>query len=228
MDEDGYALLTLIQKPKVVVDYSLRKDRAKVRYVKSFFNPIRSNYIFNELLTYRFAGVKDGGIMYGVKWESERKTIQIAEPGVGVYKYTGSAAKETISFDQFPIIKEIKDILYEHTGYEFNFCLYNCYTLNSKLGWHSDKEDNMIKDSPIASLSFGFKRRFRIRSIYDGKDLFDEYLEPGSLLLMEDQTQALTEHCVWNIGKKKMKEYEELPEEETIRINLTYRVMKVQ
>ncbi len=217
-----------IQRPPIKVDFSENHPktglpiRCRIRYKKHFFSPNEAAKIYKQLKTYNQYGLNDGGNMYGKIWKSDRKTIQVSDPGIPIYKYTGSSAKKTEPFTDFPVLERIRDILYDRTGYQFNFCLYNSYTPDAKLGWHSDSEKNMVKGSPIASLSFNFKRRFRVRKL-DNSIVFDDFLESGSLLIMEDACQELTEHCLWNLTKT---ELENIPEGvDTIRINLTYRIM---
>jgi alkylated DNA repair dioxygenase AlkB len=250
VDEEGYAIIKCIELPPKLVDIRANDvdgnpQHAVVRYDKTFFTPEEAAEFYKELRAYDRDGLNDGGNMYGVKWQSGRKTIQVSDPGVPVYKYTGSSAKKTEPFTNYPAIERIRDILLDRTGYMFNFCLYNSYPLDSKLGWHSDNEKNMlaryryfknvVAPSPIGSLSFGFKRRFRVRTIGDTPGLgarssvLDEFLESGSFLIMEEGCQQLTEHCIWTLTEKQMEaiKAEIGPgwEEETIRINLTYRMM---
>jgi hypothetical protein len=230
-DWEGYPIIDFVSLPPKLVDIQDKDENgilqnASVRYEKEFFTPEDSIVLLKELRSYDEDGLNDGGTMYGVNWISGRKTIQISDPGVPVYKYTGSSAKHTEPIDKYPAIEKIRRILYDKTGIWFNFCLYNSYPLDSKLGWHSDNEKNMVSQSPIGSLSFGFKRRFRVRNTATHDILFDEFLESGSLLIMEDGCQSITEHCIWALTEKQMEDIKaEYSEEETFRINLTFRRM---
>lgn len=224
-EDEGYAIINFLPRKHVDIlhtDTDGNINRAIVRYDKKFFTSAEAADLIEELRSYDGDGLHDGGNMYGVKWESGRKTIQISDPGVPVYKYTGSSAKQTEPFDRYPTIERIRQILYDYTGYWFNFCLFNSYPLDSKLGWHSDNEKNMVDLSPIGSLSFGFERRFRVRTTDDHKIVFDEFLESGSLLIMEEGCQKITEHCIWPLTELQM---QEITEQDTLRINLTYRMM---
>ncbi len=160
--------------------------------------------------------------MYGKEWLSERKTIQIGDAGVRVYKYTGSSATKVISWDKYPAIKRLRDKIYADTGYYFNFCLYNSYTPDAKLGWHGDGQKDMVEGEPVASISVGDKRRFRFRHTDTHEIAWDDYLESGSLLIMEMDTQKLLEHALWDIIKA-----DEQYVIEGFRVNLTFRVMKL-
>lgn len=236
------APIKLLSAPKIVVKYKQDDEKGAerlclIRYNASYFEKDEAERLYLELRGYMDDGKNDRGVMYGVQWESGRKTIQISDPGVRVYKYTGSSATETKPFSEYPAIEFIRNKLYEECGYYFNFCLYNAYPLNSDLGWHSDNEKDMVVRDPklplhkrgttIGSLSFGYERRFRVRKIGTHESVFDETLESGSLLVMDNETQNLTQHCIWKLTEKQMGEILKMhSEEDTIRINLTFRVMK--
>ena len=210
--------------PPVVID--LEKDglHAVVRFTPNYLSEEEAAAAFEELSAYNDDGLNDGGNMYGNVWQSERKTIQIGdvEPRrVRVYKYTGSSAKFVTSFDEYPGIKRLRDKIHEDTGYYFNFCLYNSYTPEAKLGWHSDGEKDMVPGEPVISLSLGDPRRFRMRDTQTHEILWDDYLTSGSSLIMEDDTQKLLEHSLWAITTK-----DQNMVDCGFRINLTFRVMR--
>ena len=68
--------------------------------------------------------------------------------------------------------------------YNYDVCLLNYYP-NGKTGFkfHSDKEE-LGNEVPIASISFGAKRKFYFKQIASGKDNHSIDLEHGSLLIM--------------------------------------------
>jgi alkylated DNA repair dioxygenase AlkB len=81
------------------------------------------------------------------------------------------------------------------------------------MGWHSDDEKSIERNSAIASVSFGAERRFSFKH-KQSKETISVLLENGSLLLMKDLTQKN-----WLHG---------LPKSTKItlaRINLTFRTM---
>lgn len=211
----------------IVVNYVVGVERAIVRLQKGYYNMEQAGILFAELALYNTRGKIDGGLFYGKQWESERVTIQVADAGVPLYKYTGSRATSTESFDNYPTIQRIREDVRFRTGYDYNFALYNSYTKNAVLGWHSDKETNMVKCAPIISLSFGFPRRFRVRVKDSHEILLDIWLESGDLLIMEEDCQKLTEHCVWNLTNKELNHFIGISDENMYRINLTGRTMIV-
>lgn len=211
----------------VVVNSVVGEKRAIIRLQKAYYNGEQAQALFTELTDYNTRGLIDGGLFRGKQWESERATIQVADAGVPLYKYTGSRPTKTEPFDYYPAIQRIRQDVRQRTGYDYNFTLYNSYTKDAVLGWHSDKEKNMVARSPIISLSFGFPRRFRVRAKESHDILLDIWLEAGDLLIMEEDCQELTEHCVWNLTKKELEHFTGIPDEQMFRINLTGRTMVV-
>jgi len=101
-------------------------------------------------------------------------------------------------------------------GGAYNSALLNRY-LNEQdsVSWHSDDEPEMDHAHPIASLSLGASRIFRVRAIRS-KEARSYLLTSGSLLVMPPGFQQKYQHCV--------------PKSKTpcgTRINLTFRRMKL-
>jgi alkylated DNA repair dioxygenase AlkB len=100
------------------------------------------------------------------------------------------------------------------SGDHFNSCLLNLYHDGSEgMGWHSDDERALGKDSSIASVSLGVERKFSFRH-KETRETLSVMLEPGSLLVMKGATQRHWQHCVPKTKKVT-----------TPRINLTFRSM---
>lgn len=101
---------------------------------------------------------------------------------------------------------------------EFNFALMNYYA-NGKcvISEHSDDEEGLIKGCPIASVSFGVARDFVLRKkidyvnkvdivdkvdvankveVVDAKNRIVKELTPGSLIVMDGNTQKYWKHGV--------------------------------
>ena len=96
---------------------------------------------------------------------------------------------------------------------QFNVCLLNFYeTGQQRIGWHADREE-LGRTTPIASISLGAPRTFLLRSKTNGvHDRSSLVLQPGSLVVMENQCQLEYVHSI--------------PKEDTVtegRINLTFR-----
>ena len=79
------------------------------------------------------------------------------------------------------------------------------------MGWHSDDEKSLGRNSTIASVSFGAEREFRLKH-KRLPETASVLLEHGSLLVMKDTTQSNWVHSIPK-SKKIL----------TPRINLTFR-----
>jgi alkylated DNA repair dioxygenase AlkB len=215
-DEEGYIKVHFIEPlPRII-----NQDGAVVRYDAGWIDSDRASILLDELKTYEPHAENAEGWIHGKYFVSERRTLQIADPGVRAYKFTGSTATEPEPFSNYPIISGLRDEIFTRLGVRCNFCLYNAYTPDAKLGWHSDSEEDMVPGSVIVSLSFGDVRRFRIRH-KSTKKITDIYLNPGSILTMERKCQQVMDHCVWDINQKEMANIVH-----SLRINLTFRKMR--
>jgi alkylated DNA repair dioxygenase AlkB len=109
-------------------------------------------------------------------------------------------------------LEELRQKVSKFLGIEFNSVLVNLYRNgDDHVGMHADREE---KGKPIASLSFGATRKFRLRKIYKTKGYdFEFHLESGDLLIMKDNCQKVYKHGV--------------PKEKGVRkprLNLTFRI----
>jgi alkylated DNA repair dioxygenase AlkB len=84
---------------------------------------------------------------------------------------------------------------------------------NEGLGWHSDDEKSIGKNTPIASLSLGAERKFTFKH-KQTKQIVSLVLEHGSLLVMKDATQSNWLHSLSKSNKINQ-----------ARINLTFRTI---
>ena len=129
-----------------------------------------------------------------------------------MYTYSNTTKQALVWTKELLDLKEIVEKLTETK--KFNSCLLNLYQNGSEgIGWHSDDEKSIEKNSTIASLSFGAERKFSFKH-KQTKLTISLVLEHGSLLIMKDATQTNWLHS--------------LPKSEKItepRINLTFRTM---
>ena len=107
---------------------------------------------------------------------------------------------------------ELRSLLAELTGLDFNSVLLNLYRDGSdSMGWHSDNEPELGDEPTIASISFGEKRKFLMKhNKLNCRNALE--LTHGSVLIMAGQTQRWWRHSV---PKSKTRHGE--------RINLTFR-----
>lgn len=110
---------------------------------------------------------------------------------------------------------QLKQLVEQHTQSRYNSCLLNFYDSGGVgMGWHTDKEKQLVQHGSIASLSFGATRRFALRHLHSAEQIKVELLH-GSLLEMKDQTQDYWQHALLKSSKIK-----------TARINLTFRQIR--
>lgn len=110
---------------------------------------------------------------------------------------------------------EIKAKVEAECGIEFDRVLLNYYRDgNDSVSWHSDYLPADGRHHPIASVTFGETRLFKVRpKNHVGVALLDIPLTHGSFLLMGETMQELYEHHVPKTSRKI-----------GARINLTFRI----
>ncbi|MDQ2719185.1 MAG: alpha-ketoglutarate-dependent dioxygenase AlkB [Bacteroidota bacterium] len=179
------------------------------------------NY-FGIILTHQEANHYFDLLMNTIPWKNDEAIIlgkhiitkrKVAWYGNAEYLYTYSNfTKQALPWTKE--LFELKKIVEEKAGTNFNSCLLNLYhTGDEGMAWHSDDEKSLGKNSVIASLSFGAERKFCFRH-KQTKEIISLLLENGSLLIMKDATQANWQH--------------RLPPTKKInkpRINLTFRTI---
>jgi alkylated DNA repair dioxygenase AlkB len=179
------------------------------------------NY-YGKILSSEEAKQYFGLLMQNIQWEKDEVIIfgkhittkrKVAWYGDSEYLYTySSTTKRALAWTKE--LSELKQIVEEYAEIKFNSCLLNLYhDGNEGIGWHSDDEKSIEKNSTIASLSFGAERKFSFKH-KQTKLTISLVLEHGSLLIMKDATQTYWLHT--------------LPKSKTIsgsRINLTFRTM---
>jgi len=158
-----------------------------------------------------------------IDWQQEKGTtseslvyyaprlVSVFGPEGSKYSYAGSTK---ITTGWYPPIEKIKNVLLEAFGQDFNFALCNYYRDgHDSIGFHSDKEKDIIEDSIIASLSLGATRDFYLEN-NDTLEQIKVSLPCGSILLMKGKCQKLYRHSV--------------PKDTTTkpRINITFRLVK--
>lgn len=223
-DKEGYVVIKPIPSLPIVLSYSA----AIVRYNPTFFSRTTADRFFEELLTFEKSAQHEKNPFTGK--DVERKTLQFSDRGVRVYKYSSAGAKNTLRWGLTSCLQEMRDAIHLATGERPNFCLVNFYSPTAQLGYHSDDEDDMKKDSVVASVSLGTVRRFKLRvkqsqsqststektQFIEGQNMWTYMLEHGSLLTMEGKCQSVLQHSVPPMKC------------EGVRINCTFRRMKMK
>ncbi len=102
----------------------------------------------------------------------------------------------------------------------FNGLLVNFYRNGlDYIGSHADDENDLVKESPIISISLGQTRKFRVRCKKTKKIIKDFELAHGSYLIMGGKMQNKFTHEIVKINGKKGENTEK-------RINITIRQFK--
>lgn len=148
-------------------------------------------------------------LIFGVRRRVPRLVAWHGDPGAS-YVYSGTPHEPRA---WTPPLLEIRGVVETLTGQRYNSVLLNLYRDGSDgMGWHADDEPALGRDPPIASVSLGATRRFRLRHRRRREVALALDLEQGSLLLMAGPTQHHYVHAVpktaRNVGE---------------RINLTFR-----
>lgn len=184
-------------------------NEGHVEYIPNFFS-IDSANEFSLQLFRKIPWESDKIKLFGKEIITKRK---VAWFGSKPFKYTYSKNTKTA----LPWTKEllqIKELIENKTGEEFNSCLLNLYHDGSEaMGWHTDNEKELKKNGTIASVSFGATRKFSLKHRVK-KEIVSVQLENGSLLLMKGETQI---HWVHRLHPSK--------KVTDVRINLTFRMM---
>ena len=152
----------------------------------------------------------DEVIVLGKHHVTARKVVWYGDWGFS-YSYSGTTQK---ALPWTAELLELKILVEQLSHVRLNSCLLNLYHHGGEgMGWHSDDEKSLGRNSSIASLSFGAEREFRFKH----KRLpatAQVLLEHGSLLVMKDGTQTHWLHSIPQSRKIL-----------TPRINLTFRCM---
>ena len=183
-----------------------------VNYFGPIFEGAEERRIFDGLID-DVPWESDEVVMFGKRIVTSRKVAWFGDERFA-YKYSGS---EKVALPWSPLLKELKEKVEALSGEVFNSCLLNLYHDGSEgMGWHSDDESSIVRDSAIASLSLGVARKFSFKH-RETKEAVSLLLERGSLLVMKGETQRFWVHAL-----PKTKKVSEP------RINLTFRRMSLE
>lgn len=144
-----------------------------------------------------------------------RLTCWMGDPGCF---YTYSGVRNAIE-PWTPAVQELRERLVQQLAVPFNSLLLNLYRDGrDKLDWHADDEPELDSTAPIASLSLGAARSFRLRPRADTRqpsDTLSFELGHGDLLVMDPPTQ---QHWLHQVPQRlRLKQP---------RLNLTFRCIR--
>lgn len=184
---------------------------ADITYYPQFLEITYASEVFQKLMK-ETAWQQDDIKIFGKIYKQPRLTALYGDDGKS-YSYSNITMYPN---PMTPLLKEIKAQIELVTQTTFNTVLLNLYRDgNDSNGWHSDNEKELGRNPVIASVSLGAKRSFKLKHRGDKKLNYKIFLNHGSLLLMQGETQHHWLH--------------ELPKSKKVtepRINLTFRVIK--
>lgn len=193
------------------LDNLLRNDGTAYYYGRIMLEEEADGYF--DLLLQNIQWKNDEAIIFGKRIVMKRKVAWYGDSDY-TYNYSNSP-KQALKWTQE--LAQLKLLIERITESRFNSCLLNLYhDGNEGLSWHSDDEESILTNTPIASLSLGAERKFSLKHKRT-KQKVSLVLENGSLLVMKDATQTNWLHC--------------LPRSKKVtqpRINLTFRTMASQ
>lgn len=128
-----------------------------------------------------------------ISWDESmatRKTVSFGK----AYNYSQMVYPEKTFL---PELEDLSNELKKVTGYTPNNCLVNYYPDGkSKMGYHSDRTDNLEKGTGVAIVSLGTTRTLRFRNINNPGTVMDYELSPGSLIYMTQEIQKEWQHAI--------------------------------
>ncbi len=195
-------------------------DDSKSIYQSRFFSLDDSKFYFDYFLN-QILWKFDTAKIYGKTIVTKRQIAWFADTGLN-YNYSGANRVADGFWDQK--VLEIKQKLELETCYKFNSCLLNFYPSGDQgMAFHSDDQNHLEPNSPVAIISFGAERFLKFRPNpklelihHDSLIPHKILLEVGSLVLMLGQTQKYWQHEIPKMASIK-----------TGRISLTFRQMKI-
>jgi alkylated DNA repair dioxygenase AlkB len=154
--------------------------------------------------------------IFGRSQAMPRLTCWMADPGCH-YCYSGLSQRIE---PWNPAVLALIERLQHLCGWRFNAVLLNLYRDGrDSMGWHADNEPELEAAAPIASLSLGASRSFRLRPASDLACTAEAprqlELAHGDLLLMDPPTQQHWQHSL----PRRLRVLQP-------RINLTFRVVR--
>jgi alkylated DNA repair dioxygenase AlkB len=193
----------------VDTEQNLVPNNGTVNYFGPVLTPKLADHFYHQLLN-TIDWRNDEARIFGKQYITKRKVAWYGDFG---YSYTYSnSTKVALPWTQD--LLELKKVVEDLSGFTYNSCLLNLYHSGDEaMGWHSDDEKSLSKNSCIASLSLGAERKFSFKHKNSGQTVSLE-LEHGSLLLMKNETQTYWLHRLNKSTKIKQP-----------RVNLTFRTI---
>ena len=198
---------------KIIIDEIKGEYHAIAKYYPDYLSKTDSDALFEQLMNYKDKMTRDVYKIMGKRRIAPRLSIAFGE---GVYSYSGMNRE---AFKWPYLLLQLKERLQKELNQVFNYALVNLYEDGKQyIGWHSDKERDLVSDAWIASISLGAERDFQVRyrkDIQKNAPIKTISLKHGSLFLMNMEMQRVYAHCL-PIRKRVTNP----------RINITFRCLK--
>jgi alkylated DNA repair dioxygenase AlkB len=137
-------------------------------------------------------------LLAGQKWEQRSRHMydkRVLEPRLTAHWSAGSESLVP------PILEEIRKVLSEHYGREFDSAGFNLYRDGrDSVAWHADRIAKEIDDPIVALITLGHPRKFLLRP--KGGGASRTFLPgAGDLLVTGGKTQRTWEHSIPKVAK---------------------------
>lgn len=161
-------------------------------------------------------------LIHGKRVEIPRRQLAMGRS----YTFSGQTSE---AIDWLPFVARIRDKISVTTGARFNGALLNFYSGPSQwIGPHSDSEHDLVPGEPVAVVSFGVPRRFRLtpremtsKCERPSQDrCLEVLLSHGDVIVMGGSTQQTHKHEV----RKPTKRGTSASDYAGKRVSMTFRV----
>jgi len=165
------------------------KKYIETKYCTQWINWIKKNIEFPK---------ENYVILGGEKKLTPRLQTAFGDAGT---RYTFSGVTIEPKLWKKPLL-QLKKLVEDIAGCKFNFCLLNYYRDgNDSIGAHRDKEDEIDKTAPIASLTFGERRLFKFENDDKVSPSFHKFTRTGSpSVALEDSPSGPSFHKFTRTG----------------------------
>lgn len=173
-------------------------DTIFVTYFRKIFSNMKIQEYFNLFEKSLVYNSESQVIINGKQVKIPRKQIAYGEPGIS-YHFSGTEVKTNDWNKDDEICKticRIKERAELLSNTKFNFVLINRYNDGDDyIGFHSDDEKDLVKNSPIVGVTIGAERDFILKSNSTNKK-HTLRLHSGSMIIMHSPTNKYWKHSV--------------------------------
>jgi alkylated DNA repair dioxygenase AlkB len=165
---------------------------APVTYIPEFLTPLTSMAFHRQLRDELDWERREGAPRY------EYWTNTFGRP----YTYGRDLGRRTYEA-RYPhwLVDDARQRIQTQCGDFLEGCFLNRYVDGrDALGWHSDDDPSIDHTKPIAVITVGAGRAIQFKSQESGSHPVEQFLEPGSLLLMHAGMQSTHFHRIPKVG----------------------------